>query len=84
MSFSPTLLASIFNLAGPDFFIIFTLFVVSTLFVIWMVVDCALNESSENNLKLVWMLVILFAPLGSLIYFFVRKLSRSSTSRFSP
>jgi hypothetical protein len=78
MSSPYTPLASVFNLAGPDLLIIFAIFFITIPFVIWMVVDCAVHESSENNLKLVWLLVILFAPCGSLIYFFVRKISRPS------
>ncbi len=74
-------MASLFNLVGPDLLILFAIFFVTIPFVIWMVVDCALNESPENNLKLVWLLVILFAPCGSLAYFFVRKLSRSSSAK---
>ena len=72
------LVMSLFNLAGPDFLMIFAIFFISIPFVIWMVVDCALHESDENNLKIVWLLVIFFAPAGSLIYFFVRKLNRPS------
>jgi hypothetical protein len=69
---------SIFNLAGPDFLVLFAIAFLSIPFVIWMVIDCALHESDANNLKIVWLLVIFFAPAGSLIYFFVRKLNRSS------
>lgn len=71
-------LASLFNLAGPDLLVICAIFFLTIPFVIWMVVDCVLNEFSENNLKLIWLLVIFFAPCGSLIYFFARKLSRPS------
>jgi hypothetical protein len=45
-------------------------------FTIWMIVDCATNEVSTGNTKLIWILVIIFVPFGSLIYFFVRKLKR--------
>jgi hypothetical protein len=45
-------------------------------FTIWMVVDCATNETSAGNTKLIWILVIIFVPFGSLIYFFVRKTRR--------
>jgi hypothetical protein len=72
------ILASLLNLAGPDLLIIFFIFGISIPFVIWMIVDCALYESDQNNLKLVWVLVILFAPAGSLIYLFARKLQRST------
>ena len=48
-----------------------------TVFWIWMLIDCAMNEPSEGNDKLVWILVILFAHLlGALIYFFVRRPKR--------
>ncbi len=71
-----SIVASVFNLMEPGAVVAFLLFVaVGGAFLLWMVVDCALNESPENNLKLVWLLIILFAPL---IYFFVRKLSRRS------
>lgn len=46
-------------------------------FWIWMLIDCASNEPSEGNDKLIWILVILFAQLiGALIYFFVRRPER--------
>jgi hypothetical protein len=48
-----------------------------TVFWIWMLIDCAMNEPSEGNDKLVWILVILFTHLlGALIYFFVRRPNR--------
>ena len=47
-----------------------------SIFWIWMIVDCATNEVSTGNTKLIWILVIIFVPFGSLIYFFVRKLKR--------
>jgi hypothetical protein len=45
-------------------------------FFIWMIVDCATNEPDEGSTKVVWLLVILLAPFGPLIYFIVRKLPR--------
>ena len=74
---NPTFLASLFNLAGPDLIIILLIFLMMG-FPVWMLVDCLNRESSEGNTKLIWILVILFAPLGSVIYFFARKLSRPS------
>ena len=78
MNLIPQTIGSLFNLAGPDLLV---LLVVPLAFVTWMVIDCAVRETAEDNLKLVWMLVILFAPFGSLIYFFVRKLNRVSPPR---
>jgi heme/copper-type cytochrome/quinol oxidase subunit 2 len=46
-------------------------------FWIWMIVDCATNEPSVGNDKLVWMIVIVFAQvIGALIYYFVRHCRR--------
>ena len=48
--------------------------VLGTVFWIWMIVDCALHESSTGNDKTVWILVILFTHLiGALLYYFVRR-----------
>ena len=54
------------------------LIVILIAFPIWMIVDCIKNESDEKNNKLIWLLVIMLAPCGSLIYFFARKLPRPS------
>jgi len=46
-------------------------------FWIWMLVDCATNEPSEGNDKLVWILIIVLANwLGALIYFLARRPTR--------
>jgi hypothetical protein len=46
-------------------------------FWIWMIVDCASNEPSEGNDKVVWILVIVLANwLGALIYYFARRPTR--------
>jgi hypothetical protein len=45
-------------------------------FKLWMIIDCLKNESSQGNDKLLWLLVIIFVPFGSLVYFFVRKQNR--------
>jgi hypothetical protein len=76
-------LAISFNLAGPDLIIILPVLLILG-FPIWMLIDCARHESNKDNHKLIWLLVILLAPLGSLIYFFARKLSRPSPPRSPP
>ena len=38
-----------------------------------MIVDSATRETDEGNNKTIWLLVILLAPFGSLIYFFCAK-----------
>ena len=44
---------------------------------IWMIIDCATNEPSEGNDKVVWILIIvLLSWLGALIYLIVRRPQR--------
>ena len=55
----------------------FCLAVIGTIFWIWMLVDCAMKETSQGNDKLIWVLVILFTHwIGAAIYFFVRRPQR--------
>lgn len=71
------IIASLFNLAGPDLIIILLILLLMG-FPIWMVIDCVNRESNEGNNNVIWLLVILLAPFGSVIYFFSRKLQRQS------
>jgi hypothetical protein len=51
--------------------------VASTVFWIWMLIDCASNEPSEGNDKIVWILVLVFTHLiGAILYFIVRRPKR--------
>lgn len=46
-------------------------------FWIWMIVDCATNEPSEGNDKVIWILVIIFTHcIGALLYFLIRRPER--------
>jgi LPXTG-motif cell wall-anchored protein len=48
-------------------------------FWIWMIVDCATNEPSTGNDKVVWIIIIVFAHvMGALIYYFVRRRQRQA------
>ncbi len=48
-----------------------------TAFWIWMMIDCASNEPSEGNDKVVWILVVVLTGfIGALIYYFVRRPER--------
>jgi hypothetical protein len=61
------------------FFILMFLFLGlgGTFLWIWMLVDCATNEPSAGNEKIVWILVILFTHLlGALIYLLIRRPER--------
>ena len=59
--------------------IFFVIGILGTIFWIWMIVDCATNEPSEGNDKLIWILVVILAGLiGAAIYYFVRRPERIS------
>ena len=46
---------------------------------IWMLIDCATNEPSEGNDKIVWILIIVLANwLGALLYLVVRRPRRKA------
>lgn len=59
-------------------FIFFGLFgILASLFWLWVLVDCLINEPSEGNDKIIWVLVIILTHgLGALIYFFARRPQR--------
>lgn len=51
--------------------------VVAFVFWIWMLIDCATNEPSEGNDKIVWIVIIVFAHwIGALVYYFARRPER--------
>ncbi|MCA9038705.1 MAG: PLDc_N domain-containing protein [Planctomycetaceae bacterium] len=59
---------------------IFVIQIAMLAFVIWMVIDCAMNEPNQGTEKIVWILVIIFVPLaGPFIYYFVRRPERIAT-----
>jgi prolipoprotein diacylglyceryltransferase len=52
-------------------------FLLGSLFWLWMLIDCAVHEPSQGNEKIVWILIILLTHfLGATIYFFVRRPNR--------
>ena len=54
--------------------------ILSLVFYIFVIVDCAKYESDEGNTKIVWILIIvLTAPLGGIIYYLVRRPERISS-----
>ncbi len=63
----------------------FALILAGTAFWIWMIVDCAQNEPSTGNDKIVWLLILIFTHwLGALIYFFVRRPERQKLAAQLP
>ena len=69
----------------PIFFFLFWIVLVGIgilafVFWVWMLIDCALNEPSASNDKIVWILIIFFLHfLGALLYFFLRRPQRLQT-----
>lgn len=64
------------NIGGPEILIIF-LFLAFVAFWIWTLVDCISNEPSEENDKIIWVVVIALAGwIGALIYLIVRRPKR--------
>lgn len=59
-------------------FLVFGLISLGTfIFWIWSIIDCAQNEPSEGNDKIIWIIILLFLNfLGSLIYYFARRPER--------
>lgn len=48
-----------------------------TIFWVWMIIDCAMNEPSENNDKVMWLvLIVLLNLIGAAMYYFVRRPER--------
>ncbi|MCD4806140.1 MAG: PLD nuclease N-terminal domain-containing protein [Methanococcoides sp.] len=53
----------------------------STIFWIWMLIDCVMNKPSHGNDKLIWVIIIVFAQLlGALIYFIFRRQKSNAVS----
>lgn len=49
----------------------------SSIFWVWMLIDCLIKESNEGSNKIAWILVILFTHLiGALVYYLVRRPQR--------
>ena len=63
----------------PCFLIIFAIAmaIASLVLWIWALVDCAQNEPSEGNDKVVWILVIVLThALGAVLYLLIRRPQR--------
>jgi hypothetical protein len=58
---------------GIFMIVIWGLVLLSSVFVIWMLIDC-LASNLPTNEKILWVLVIIFLHLlGALVYFFVKR-----------
>ncbi len=60
--------------------VVILLVILTSLFWVWMLVDCLTNQRLDSTQKLIWVIVILFGHvLGALIYYIVGRESGSST-----
>ena len=51
--------------------------ILSTLFWLWMIVDCATHEPSGSNNQILWLLLIIFTHLlGAILYYIIRRPQR--------
>jgi Phospholipase_D-nuclease N-terminal len=65
-------LAELFGFFAGIGFIGMLLALATSIFWIWMIIDCATNAALDGTQKIVWLLVILFLHfIGALIYFIV-------------
>jgi hypothetical protein len=48
-----------------------------TVFMIWMIVDCALHEPRMGNERLIWVIINVFVPyVGAVVYYLYRRPQR--------
>ncbi len=58
---------------------IMIILLLTSIFWIWMLVDCATNPRLQGTEKIVWILIVLFAHvLGAIIYFFVARQKKNA------
>ena len=64
---------------GAIFLLIMIIFLLTSIFWVWMLVDCATNPRLQGTEKIVWILIVLFAHIvGALIYFFVARQKKNA------
>jgi len=60
-------------------FIVVVIGFIGSIIWIWALIDCAKNEPSVGNEKLIWILIILFTHLiGAMLYLLIRRPMRKS------
>jgi hypothetical protein len=68
-----------FEIVGGFAAVIFLFVILTSVFWIWMLIDCLQNPRLPSTEKLIWVLVIFFMHfVGALIYFFVGRQQRIS------
>jgi len=62
-----------------------TIGILGMIFWVWMLIDCAMNEPSEGNDKVIWVIIIIFTHIiGAMLYFFVRRPARIRAAEEAP
>ncbi len=56
-----------------------TLFLLFSLFWLWMLIDCLLNKTLHNSQKILWVLLILFTHIFGAVFYFLYKRTSAST-----
>jgi Phospholipase_D-nuclease N-terminal len=55
----------------------FSLWLVFSAFMVWMIIDCATKEPRQGNERLIWIIITVFVPyVGAIIYYLVRRPER--------
>jgi prolipoprotein diacylglyceryltransferase len=61
-------------------FLLLLIGLLGTIFWLWMIVDCATHEPSEDQDKMTWMLLIVLTHfIGACLYFLIRRPARMRT-----
>ena len=79
MEVAPLIGIPLIGMLIPILFFLFFLVigVGGTVLWVWMIIDCATNEPTDGNEKLVWILIIVLTHwVGALIYFYLRRPQR--------
>ncbi len=69
-----------FWIPAPVEILLILLMLLGTILWVWMLVDCATNQSLKGNEKVVWVIIIAVTNLlGAVLYFFIRRPQRSNS-----
>ena len=53
--------------------------IITTIFWLWMLIDCITNTAINGTEKIIWVLVVIFTHfIGALLYFFIARGNRGT------
>jgi hypothetical protein len=65
------LVHAVAHLISGSFWLVFTVFMV------WMIIDCATKEPRQGNERLIWIIITVFVPyIGAIVYYVFRRPER--------